>query len=160
VTFRALSPEEFAAFHEPGYVKIAWTLGADPIGATESIFRTETRVTATDSRARMLFRHYRSLLSPGIIVIRWMSLAPLRKEAERRARERGREPARASRHAVCSFHVERRDQSMAHADVWWHRHWVRVTESVLAHTAAIVVGFAMMVVGLGLGVTIIMLPAG
>src|SRR5207247_6723830 len=54
----------------------------------------------------------------------------------------------------------RRDQSMAHADVWWHRHWVRVTESVLAHTAAIVVGFAMMVVGLGLGVTIIMLPAG
>jgi len=49
---------------------------------------------------------------------------------------------------------------MAHADVWWHRHWVRVTESVLAHTAAIVVGFAMMVLGLGLGVTIIMLPAG
>src|SRR5262249_41316090 len=54
----------------------------------------------------------------------------------------------------------RRDQSMAHAEVWWHRHWVRVTESVLAHTAAIVLGFVMMVVGLGLGVTIIMLPAG
>jgi hypothetical protein len=49
---------------------------------------------------------------------------------------------------------------MAHVDVWWHRHWVRVTESALAHTAAIVVGFVMMVVGLGLGVTIIMLPAG
>ena len=49
---------------------------------------------------------------------------------------------------------------MAHAEVWWHRPWVRVTEDVLAHTVAIVIGFVMMVVGLGLGVTIIMLPAG
>ena len=49
---------------------------------------------------------------------------------------------------------------MAHAEVWWQRHWLRVTESVLAHTAAIVVGFVMMILGLGLGVTIIMLPAG
>jgi hypothetical protein len=49
---------------------------------------------------------------------------------------------------------------MAHAEVWWHRHWVRVTESVLVHVAAIIVGFVMMVLGLGLGVTIIMLPAG
>jgi hypothetical protein len=88
VTFRALSPDEFAAFREPDYVKIAWTLRADPIGGTESIFRTETRVTATDSRARVRFRRYWSFLSPGIIVIRWMSLAPLEREAERRARER------------------------------------------------------------------------
>jgi hypothetical protein len=49
---------------------------------------------------------------------------------------------------------------MAPADVWWHRHWVRVVESVLGHVAAIVVGFVMMVLGLGLGVTMIMLPAG
>jgi hypothetical protein len=68
--------------------------------------------------------------------------------------------ARASRHIVCSLNARRRGQSMAHVDVWWHRHWVRVTERALAHTAAIVVGFVMMVVGLGLGVTIIMLPAG
>jgi len=49
---------------------------------------------------------------------------------------------------------------MAHADVWWHRPWVRATESVLGHVAALVVGFVMMIVGLGLGVTIIMLPVG
>jgi archaellum biogenesis protein FlaJ (TadC family) len=42
----------------------------------------------------------------------------------------------------------------------WHRSWVETTESVLAHIAAIIIGFIMMVVGLGLGVTMIMLPAG
>ena len=46
VTFRALPPDQFAAFSEPGYVKIAWTLRADPASPTESLFRTETRAVA------------------------------------------------------------------------------------------------------------------
>ena len=86
VVFRPLPPEEFAAFHEPDYVKIAWTLRADSLGATESIFRTETRVLATDPTARAKFRRYWSSVSPGIIVIRWMSLGLVKAEAERRAR--------------------------------------------------------------------------
>jgi hypothetical protein len=49
---------------------------------------------------------------------------------------------------------------MAHANVWWNRPWIRTTENVLGHIAAVVVGFVMMVIGLGLGVTMIMLPAG
>ena len=49
---------------------------------------------------------------------------------------------------------------MAHADVWWGSQWARTIESVFVHAAAIVVGFAMMVLGLGLGVTMIMLPVG
>ena len=49
---------------------------------------------------------------------------------------------------------------MATTDVWWNRPWIRMTESVLGHTAAVVIGFLMMVLGLGLGVTIIMLPVG
>ena len=61
VVFRALPPEEFAAFDEPGFVKIAWTLRADPVTATTSIFRTETRVTTTDPTARARFRRYWSL---------------------------------------------------------------------------------------------------
>jgi len=85
VTFQGLPAEEFAAFNEPGFVKIAWTLRADPIGAAESVFRTETRVVATDASARAKFRRYWSLLSPGIIVIRWVMLQPVKKEAERRA---------------------------------------------------------------------------
>jgi hypothetical protein len=83
--FRALSPDEFEAFREPGYVKIAWTLRADPIDATQSVFRTETRVATNDPAARAKFRWYWAFVSPGIILIRWISLGPLKTVAERRA---------------------------------------------------------------------------
>ena len=86
VTFRALPPEEFAAFCEPGYVKIAWTLRADPLGDKRSRFRTETRATATDPESRRKFRRYWAFVSPGIGLIRRLSLRPLKREAERRAR--------------------------------------------------------------------------
>ena len=49
---------------------------------------------------------------------------------------------------------------MGYSDVWWHRPWVRATENVLGHIAATIVGFILMVIGLGLGVTMIMLPVG
>ena len=49
---------------------------------------------------------------------------------------------------------------MARANVWWNRPWIRTTESVLGHIAVVILGFVMMVVGLGLGVTMIMLPVG
>jgi hypothetical protein len=86
VVFRALPPSEFVQFNQPDYVKIVWTLRADPVGANGSIFRTETRALATDAAARGKFRRYWSFLSPGIILIRWASLGPLKREAERRAR--------------------------------------------------------------------------
>jgi hypothetical protein len=43
---------------------------------------------------------------------------------------------------------------------WWHHPWMTAIENVVAHLVAIAAGFAMMVFGLGLGVTMIMLPAG
>jgi hypothetical protein len=85
--FRALPADEFEAFHEPGYVKIAWTLRADPIDAAKSVFRTETRVATTDPTSRAKFRRYWAFLSPGIKMIRWVSLAPLKAEAERLAHQ-------------------------------------------------------------------------
>ena len=85
VTFRGVPPDEFAAFDEAGYVKIAWTLRADPLSPIESVFRTETRVIATDAAARAKFRRYWSLVSPGIIAIRWVMLQPVKREAEREA---------------------------------------------------------------------------
>lgn len=86
VVFRALPPQDFTAFHEPGFAKIVWTLRADPVDSTHSIFRTETRVMTTDAESRRLFRRYWAFVSPGIWLIRWVALDPVRKEAERRAR--------------------------------------------------------------------------
>lgn len=87
VTFRAVPAAKFAEFCEPDYVKIAWTLRADPISSSESIFRSETRAVATDLTARRKFRRYWSFLSPGITAIRWALLWPVKREAERRFRE-------------------------------------------------------------------------
>src|SRR5687767_5691107 len=85
VTFRALPADRFAAYRAPGDVKIVWTLRADPVGHGRSIFRTETRAVATDPIARDRFRKYWSFVSPGVSAIRWLSLQPLKREAERRA---------------------------------------------------------------------------
>ena len=86
VAFRSLAPKDFATFGEPDFVKIVWTLRADPLSTTASVFRTETRAMATDESARRAFRRYWSVFSPGIIVIRRMMLGPVKAEAERRAR--------------------------------------------------------------------------
>jgi hypothetical protein len=88
VVFRGLTPEEFRVFHEPGYVKIVWTLRADPVSDTESIFRTETRVMTTDPTARAKFRWYWARFSPGIVLIRRVMLGLLKTDAERRALEK------------------------------------------------------------------------
>ena len=88
--FRALPPDAFAAFDEPDYVKIAWTLRVDQLGPDASLARTETRVIATDLAARRKFRRYWSIFSPGIVLIRRVALRLTKQDAERRARERGR----------------------------------------------------------------------
>lgn len=93
--FRALPPDEFLSFDEPDFVKIVFTLRADPSGEMRSIFKTETRAVATDASARGKFRWYWALLSPGIILIRKAMLLPVKREAERLAAA-----ARADAHSV------------------------------------------------------------
>ena len=85
--FVGMDAEAFTASQEPGTVKIAWTLRADDDGDGGSTFRTETRAVAADDEARARFRPYWSLVSPGVFLIRRLSLAPIKAAAERRARE-------------------------------------------------------------------------
>jgi len=75
-------------------VKIVWTLRADPVGESESMFRTETRVTTTDQTARAKFRWYWARFSPGIVLIRRVMLGLLKTDAERRAFGRHEQPLR------------------------------------------------------------------
>ena len=86
VSFHALPPEEFAGFNKPGYVKIVWTMGAEPLGANESMVVTRTRVTATDPESRTRFRRYWAPMSSGIILIRYLALPLVKAQAERNAR--------------------------------------------------------------------------
>jgi len=83
--FRSIPSGEFTAFREPGYVKIAWTLRADPLGDHASMFHTETRVATTDCASRTRFRSYWSFVAPGVELIRVAMLRPLKKAAERAA---------------------------------------------------------------------------
>lgn len=86
VEFCSVPPDQFAAFHEPGYAKIVWTLEALPIGPAHSLARTETRVATTDAESRRRFRRYWRLVAPGIVLIRIAALRIIRREAERRVR--------------------------------------------------------------------------
>jgi hypothetical protein len=90
VTFHPLPPEQFAAFDEPGYVKIVYTLAAEPLGLDRSRFVTRTRVVTTDPESRRRFRRYWAPMSAGIILIRYLSLPMVKREAERRAKDRQR----------------------------------------------------------------------
>jgi len=85
VEFRGLAPEEFAAFDEPGYAKIVWTMAVEPTGPDTSNFRTETRVITTDPGSRQRFRRYWSLVSPGVVLIRYEMLRLVRREAAGRS---------------------------------------------------------------------------
>jgi hypothetical protein len=85
--FRSISPGDFEAFREPGYVKIAWSLRADPIDESHCTFYTETRVSTTEPQARERFKRYWSFVAPGVELIRIAMLQPLKREAERRARD-------------------------------------------------------------------------
>ena len=86
VVFRSIPSEQFAAFDEPDYVKIIWTLRADANGPLGSIARSETRAVATDASARRRFQWYWARFSAGIALIREISLQLVKKSAERRAR--------------------------------------------------------------------------
>jgi hypothetical protein len=96
--FRSIPGGDFVAFSEPGYVKIVWSLRAEPVGEHATRFHTETRVCTTDFQSRKRFRRYWSYVAPGVGLIRLAMLRPLKKEAERRAaaltRDGARSPAR------------------------------------------------------------------
>jgi len=84
VVFTPLSAERFVMYSEPDFVKIAWTLEAEPLAPTRARLATETRAAGTDPAARQKFRRYWRWARVGIIAIRWLVLPAIRREAERR----------------------------------------------------------------------------
>ena len=93
VKFRAIPPEQFRDFHEPDLVKIVWTIETQPVGPERTRLRTQTRAVATDDAAREKFRRYWRKFGLGIVLIRWLVLPAMCREAERRFRTSGRIPS-------------------------------------------------------------------
>lgn len=83
VKFRGVPPEKFSSFAEPLFVKIVWTLEAEPVDAHTTRFRTQTRVLATDEDARRKFLRYWAFAGLFIVLIRRLANRAIRRVAER-----------------------------------------------------------------------------
>ena len=86
VVMRPIPPERFAAYSEPGQVKIIWTMEADPLDDARCRFSTETRAVGTDDEAGVRFRRYYRRFGVGMVLVRLLLLPALRRESERRWR--------------------------------------------------------------------------
>jgi hypothetical protein len=79
---RRVSADDFAGFSEPGYAKAVFNMHARAApGGT--FLTTETRIQATDERARRSFGRYWRLIQPGSAAIRLAWLRAIRRRAER-----------------------------------------------------------------------------
>lgn len=96
VRFRGLPESEFLECSEPGFTKVAWSLVARPAGPSATTIATETRVVATDPISRKRFRRYWSMVSPGIRLIRILSLRVIKRDLERHAAASALSSGRAS----------------------------------------------------------------
>jgi hypothetical protein len=77
------SPADFSSFAEPGFARAAMSFLIEPLdGGRECRVTTETRVIATDTRARRAFRAYWTIVHPGSAFIRRMWLRALKRRAE------------------------------------------------------------------------------
>jgi hypothetical protein len=79
------SPADFTAFAEPGFARAAMNFTIEPVDVATCRVTTETRIQATDERARRAFRLYWTLIHPGSALIRRMWLRALKRRAERAA---------------------------------------------------------------------------
>jgi len=80
--FRTISPELFATFNEPGWVKIVLNVAV----SADGVLSTETRVVSTDAEARKRFRRYWAFVLPGVKLIRFELLRGMKAQAEAAAR--------------------------------------------------------------------------
>jgi hypothetical protein len=74
------SPAAFAAFRDPGFVKVAWAIQLSPRGEHDTHLALEVRVDATDDESWRKFRTYFRLIGPGSHFIRHALLAALARQ--------------------------------------------------------------------------------
>ena len=73
--------EGFAAFHSPGFVKVAFNVRVEPYGRGRSLLTTETRTAATDAASLRRFSRYWLLVGPFSALIRRLMLHIVKADA-------------------------------------------------------------------------------
>lgn len=81
---RPVTAEEFLAFAEPGYAKLAIGLAVRPAG-TGVIVRYEARTATTDESARRKFRVYWRMIAMGVALVMRRALNRIKAQAEQHA---------------------------------------------------------------------------
>jgi hypothetical protein len=79
---RRIEPGEFGGFDEAGFAKAVFNFEVEPTDRG-TLMRTETRILATDERARRRFGLYWRIVQPGSGLIRIAWLRAIRRRAER-----------------------------------------------------------------------------
>jgi hypothetical protein len=75
------SPQEFAAFARPGFVRVQVDFWAEPLSGGSRL-RTATRIRATDPESLRQFKRYWRVVGPGSGLIRREWLRAARRRAE------------------------------------------------------------------------------
>jgi len=79
---RRATPEDFKAFHEPGFALAAMNFLVEDAGPGACTVTTETRIYATDSSARRRFAAYWRVIYPGSSLLRRTWLRAIAHRAE------------------------------------------------------------------------------
>lgn len=81
IVWKAVSPEKFAEFGEPGWGKIAASLVSHPYGLNRSVLTYEARTVLNDELSRRRFSHYWTLVSPFVGVIMRAALSTVANDS-------------------------------------------------------------------------------
>jgi hypothetical protein len=89
IPFVQVPPDRFAAFDEPGWVKVAWQLRCEALATALTRIAVEVRVSATDEASWRRFKRYFRFIGPFSRFIRRHVLAMLAQELGRPATSQG-----------------------------------------------------------------------
>ncbi len=81
--------DHFIGFSQGGYAKTAWNFFLEPVGKEQTRLTTETRVYATNARARRMFRIYWFFIGPFSGWIRREMLRLIKEASESKVKAPG-----------------------------------------------------------------------